>query len=186
MADARISHTATLLADGRVLVVGGRDSVKGVLNSAEIYDPRTNRFSRTGSLAHGRYKHTAALLPDGRVLVAGGSDDRDWNGTTSSAEIYDPRSGRWLPAPNMTEARFKLPEEAVRLSSGKILIAGGAQHAELYDERANRFFALAGEIDLPRHFMSETLLSNGDVLLAGGYPDSDAATAQTWLVRGIK
>jgi hypothetical protein len=71
----RVSHTATLLRDGRVLIVGGRgEKVNAV---AEIFDPKTLRFTPTGSLRTARYKHTAGLLPDGRVLVAGGSDERD-------------------------------------------------------------------------------------------------------------
>lgn len=73
---ARIAHTATLLADGRVLIAGGRGSE--VNASAEIYDPRSGTFHDTGRLIAARYKHTAGLLPDGRVLIAGGSDDRDW------------------------------------------------------------------------------------------------------------
>jgi hypothetical protein len=90
---ARVSHTATLLFDGRVLIVGGRgDKVNAV---AEIFDPKTERFSNAGSLVTARYKHTAGLLPDGRVLVAGGSDERDWNGNLSSAEIYDPKDGKF-------------------------------------------------------------------------------------------
>jgi hypothetical protein len=186
MSDGRISHTATLLNDGRVLIAGGRDFDKGVVSSAEIFDPRTGRFSRTGSLTQPRYKQTAALLGDGRVLVAGGSDDRDWRGSLSSAEIFDPRAGLWSPAPHMVEKRFKLPEEAARLASGDILVAGGAQRAEIYDPRANRFTAVAGGTDRARHFMSETLLATGEVLLAGGYPDSDEATEKTWLVRLVR
>jgi hypothetical protein len=183
MSVGRISHTATPLRDGRVLIAGGRDREIGVVAASEIFDPRTSRFERTGSLAQARYKHTAALLLDGRVLVAGGSDDRDWNGSMKTAEIFDPATGRWTEVPEMAESRFKLPEAAARLSTGEVLIAGGALQAELYDPRSNRFLAVTGELDEARHFMSETLLASGGVLLAGGYPDSDEATRHTWLVR---
>ena len=71
LAQARYFHTATLLPDGRVLVVGGiNGNVR--LPSAEIYDPATGTRSPPGGLAQGRSLHTATLLPDGRVLVAGG------------------------------------------------------------------------------------------------------------------
>ena len=69
-----------------------------------------------------RYKHTAGLLPDGRVLIAGGSDERDWNRTLSSAEIYDPKAGRFTAAPALNDSRFKLPEVAVEVGHNKLLV----------------------------------------------------------------
>jgi len=178
---ARISHTSTLLDDGRVLIVGGRG--ERVNASAEIYDPKTGRFTETGSLATARYKHTTGLLPDGRVLIAGGSDERDWHGTLSSAEIYDPRTGKFTATSSMNDSRFKLPHEAVALPSGKLLIAGGSKRVEIFDPASAKFQVAPGEISDARHFMTETKLRDGSVLLAGGYPDNDQATAQTWIYR---
>jgi hypothetical protein len=180
MHHARVSQTATLLADGRVLVAGGRGSEVNV--SAELYDPKSGTFRETGSMITARYKHTAGLLPDGRVLLAGGSDDRDWHGTLKSAEIYDPQRGTFTAAATLNDARFKLPA-AVRLESGQLLIAGGNRQAELYDERSGKFAVVAGDMGDSRHFMTETLLSDGRVLLAGGYAYSPDATAQTWIYR---
>ena len=178
---ARVSHTATLMRDGRVLIVGGRgEKVNAV---AEIFDPKTERFTETGSLATARYKHTAGLLPGGRVLVAGGSDERDWSVNLTSAEIYDPKTGKFSAAPSLNRARFKLPEEAALLESGELLVAGGSSKVELFDERAGRFAVASGEISGPRHFMSETLLHDGTVLLAGGYANNDRATAQAWIYK---
>ncbi len=179
MHEARLAHTATLLNDGRVLLAGGRGET--VTSSAEIYDPRTKQFVVTGGLNVARYKHTAALLPDGRVLVAGGSDARDWNGTTNSAEIYDPRTGKFTATSPLAEARFKLPDEAAVLSSGLILVAGGGKHAELYDGKTGKFSLAGGEFGNAWHYMSETRLRDGRVLLAGGYANNDQATAQTWM-----
>ena len=70
---ARFHHTATLLPDGRVLVVGG-ESGHDPLASAELYDPATGTWSDTGSLRTARDSHTATLLPNGMVLVAGGRE----------------------------------------------------------------------------------------------------------------
>ena len=71
----RAAHTATRLADGRVLVTGGIRRGEAALASAEIYDPRTSDFSATGEMTSPRVGHTATLLRDGRVLIAGGWDD---------------------------------------------------------------------------------------------------------------
>src|SRR5450432_3941075 len=70
---ARQSHTATLLPNGQVLVAGGVSN-RGVLASAELYDPATGLWTATGSLANARELHTATLLPNGQVLVAGGAN----------------------------------------------------------------------------------------------------------------
>jgi hypothetical protein len=180
MHHARLSHTATLLSDGTVLVAGGRGS--DVNASAEIYDPKSGMFRETGRLTTARYKHTAGLLPDGRVLLAGGSDERDWHGTLASAELYDPQRGTFTAASSLHDARFKLPA-AVRLRSGQLLIAGGNRQAEVYDARTGKFALVSGDMGDARHFMTETLLSDGRVLLAGGYAFTPEATAQTWVYR---
>lgn len=178
---ARISHTATLLLDGRVLIVGGRgDKVNAI---AEIYDPRTRQFSDTGSLTIARYKHTAGRLADGRVLIAGGSDERDWSGNLGSTEIYDPKTGKFSSGSALNEARFKLPEDAVQLSSGRLLIAGGSKAVEAFDPVSCNFLLASGQISNAWHFMTETKLEDGSVLLAGGYANSDRATAEAWIYR---
>jgi hypothetical protein len=181
MHQARIAHTSTLLTDGRVLIAGGRGSE--VSASAEIYDPKTGAFAETKRMLTARYKHTAGLLPDGRVLIAGGSDDRDWHGTLSSAEIYDPQRGTFTATAPLHDARFKLPDEAVQLRTGLLLVAGGNRHAEMFDGRDGKFAIVPGDMGDARHYMSETLLSDGRVLLAGGYASSPDATAQTWIYR---
>lgn len=178
---ARISHTATVLKDGQVLIAGGRG--EAVNAAAELYDPKTRRFISTGSMLTARYKHTAGLLPDGRVLIAGGSDDRDWHGAMSSAEIYDPRTGKFTATSSLNESRFKLPDEAVQLPSGDLLVAGGSPKVEIYNPLSGKFAIVSGQINEARHFMSETRLKDGSVLLAGGYPNNDEGTTQTWIYR---
>lgn len=177
----REGQTATLLKDGRVLMAGGGGGE--LIARAELYDPKTGTFSETGSLNTARYKHTAGLLPDGRVLIAGGSDERDWNGTMNSAEIYDPHTGKFTPTSPLNESRFKLPDEAVRLSSGKLLIAGGSKEVEVFDPASGKFMVAAGRMNDSWHFLSETKLRDGSVLLAGGYPNGPEATAKTWIYR---
>lgn len=71
--EARWGHSATLLRDGRVLVLGGFDASGAALDSAEIYEPDARTFRPFARLKHARGLHTATLLPDERVLVLGGS-----------------------------------------------------------------------------------------------------------------
>ena len=99
---ARYQHTATLLADGRVLVVGGLDKREGydadrfyTTATAELYDPKSGTWAVTGSLHDARFQHTATLLPNGKVLVAGGNTV--FNVAIASAELYDPATGVWTP-----------------------------------------------------------------------------------------
>jgi hypothetical protein len=99
----------------------------------------------------------------------------------SNAEIYDPRTGRFTTASPLNGRRFKLPGEAVQLPSGQLLIAGGSRKAEIYDFESGKFLVAPGHMNDARHFMSETLLQDGRVLLAGGYPDNDQGTTQTWI-----
>ena len=170
-----------MLRDGRVLIVGGRgDKVNA---AAEIFDPKTSRFTETGTLHTARYKHTAGLLPDGRVLIAGGSDERDWTGNLNSAEVYDPRAGRFSIVSPLNNSRFKLPEEAVPLESGELLVAGGSKNVEIFEPASGKFLLADGQISDAWHFMTETKLKDGSVLLAGGYANDDRATAQAWVYR---
>lgn len=159
----RISHTATLLNDGRVLVAGGQ-----ILASAELYDPVNDSWAATGSLTTGRYNHTATLLPNGKVLVTGG-----YNAATAfaSAELYDPSTGTWSSVPDMSVAR--LYHTATLLRNGKVLVAGGTDvasvtaSAEIYDPATNNWSA-AGSLINARNMHTATLLENGRVLVAGG------------------
>ena len=181
MHHARVTHTATLLNDGRVLVAGGYAG--SVSSSAELYDPKTGSFTETGSLGIARCKQTAGLLPDGKVLVAGGSNERGWGGNLNSAEIYDLHSGKFTPTAALNDSRFKLPDEAVRLASGRLVIAGGSQEVEVFDPATAKFLVVQGQLNQPWHYMSETKLRDGSVLLAGGYANSDQGTDQAWLYR---
>jgi len=84
MTRSRCYHTATPLGDGSVLIAGSEPLVLGDVtgNGAELYDPATGTFSRTGDMTTARANHTATLLLDGTVLISGGG--------AASAELYKP------------------------------------------------------------------------------------------------
>ena len=127
----------TLLASGKVLVVGGWDQLGiGIVATAEMYDAATNSWSAVGSLVTGRYDHTATLLSSGRLLISAGF------GSTylASAELYDPASNGWSATGSVAIARYL--HTATRLSTGDVLVTGGLgvssgaapiADAELYD-----------------------------------------------------
>ena len=122
----RYLHSATLLGNGKVLVAGGRNAAQVETNSAELYDPATNTWSQTGSLAIARSEHIATLMPNGQVLVVGGVNG---NSTLSSAELYDPVAGTWSSAANLQYGRAVfsatlLPHSTLP-TSDQVLVVGG-------------------------------------------------------------
>lgn len=184
MLAARESHTATLLNDGRVLITGGhkgRRSAVTIYQSAEIFDPAKGTFSEAGNLTVKRHKHSAVLLNDGRVLIVGGSDERDSSGAYSTAEIYDPKTKIFAKTGDMNLSRYKLNGTSILLNSGKILIAGGADRAEIFDPANETFDIAAGKFETMRLFATATLLQNGRVLIAGGYDNNNDVSSQAWI-----
>lgn len=132
----REEHTTTRLSDGRLLVVGGVDPPMGrfpgrwrIHDSAEIYDPRKNRFEPTGKMSTQRYAHSATRLADGRVLIAGGSQQ------TSSAEIYDPATGTFGRTGDLRF--FHLGHAALRLPGGYVQLVGNGSCGPYDDKRAS-------------------------------------------------
>jgi hypothetical protein len=171
MTKARWGHTAILLSDGRVLVAGGYRPGSDSLSSAELFDPRNGRWTATGNMTKGRGGHTATLLTDGTVLVVGGgAEDASLEGgpRSASAEVYDPRTGRWTAIAGMIEARKGFT--ATMLSDGTVLVAGGDggfTAAELYHPRSRRWTATGSMAD-GRYGHTATLLPDGTVLVSGG------------------
>jgi hypothetical protein len=133
MNSGRHAHSATLMSDGRVLIVGGADGFLGMVptrfrDSADVYDPKTGTFSATGSMATTRENSSATLLPDGRVLIAGGDvflerQDGLYVDANAQAELYDPAAGTFSPGGSMTTARSG--QTATLLADGRVLIVGG-------------------------------------------------------------
>ncbi|HET9786181.1 MAG TPA: kelch repeat-containing protein, partial [Pyrinomonadaceae bacterium] len=101
MTTERRGHTATSLADGRVLIAGGENAA-GQLSDSEIFDPASGTFSSSGSMTAARADHAAVRLADGRVLITGG---RNGSGKLGTSEIFDPATGTFSSGPSMNVAR---------------------------------------------------------------------------------
>jgi len=164
MITARSFHTATRLANGKVLVAGGLDAGGAPLGSSELYDPATGTFSLIGSnMPNKAARHTATLLGNGKVLLIGGGN--------SSSEIYDPATNSWSSAGGISGQRSF--HTATLLGNGKVLFAGGADNsgkalatAFLYDPATG--YSSNINMTVGRELHTATLLPNGMVLIAGG------------------
>ncbi len=166
MGTPRLGHTATALADGKVLIAGGTDAGGIILASAVVYDPAAGTFTATSPMTTARTNHTATLLLDGRVLITGGS------GGGVSAELFDPATATFSPTGSMSDARF-WGHTANLLGDGTVLIAGGTNSAttfasaEIYDP-ATGIFTPTGSLGTPRQGHTATGLPDGTILIAGG------------------
>jgi hypothetical protein len=181
MKAARAAHTATLLADGTVLVTGGFDQSR-VLPSAEVYNPDSKTWSVVADMAMPRVNHTATRLPDGTVLVAGGITEKVVPAPiTASAELYDPATRSWRSATPMTTGRAF--HSAALLGDGTVLIASGGSGddqwtAERYDPTTDKWTS-TGNLKVPHTGGAAVSLPDGSALVAGGFdvgPERDDPT----------
>ena len=177
LSNARSSHTATLLDNGKVLAAGGDHSNP---STAELYDPQSGTWTATGSLTNRRSVHTATLLPSGKVLVAGGGVNSS-GGALASAELYDPATGTWTATGSLvTGRRF---HTATLLSDGTVLVAAGRiglggssslASAELYVKSTPTLLNISTRM----HVLT------GDRALIGGFIIT-GTEQKTVIVRGI-
>jgi hypothetical protein len=180
---ARVGHTATLLSDGRVMVVGGIGDDRAALVSVEIYDLKANSWTPGPSLATGRANHTATLLSDGRVLVTGGTDS-DGN-AVPHAEIWSRDSAAWSDAGELLAPRSK--HVATLLKNGSVLLSGGYAHAEraartleLWHPDSNAW-TVASEVPTDLRDHHAALMRDGSVLLFGSDLYQRNAVVLVWL-----
>ena len=161
MGTARRDYTATLLEDGKVLVVGWSQS-------AEIYDPANGAFTVIGGTpVNHRQGSTATRLTDGRVLIVGGT------GSQQAAAVYDPATGFFAPTGSLNAVHSF--HSATLLLDGRVLVAGGQENedpqtptvAEVYDPVTGTF-SLTGSLNEHRSGHAAVLLPNGKVLIVGG------------------
>ena len=186
MGVGRAAHSATLLANGKVLVAGGYGQLGNRSSSStEIYDPRTDSWSVASRMLHGRSGHAAVRLADGRVLVVGGAEfapvgigPHGLAAATLAPEIYDPATDTWSQAA-MSKWDRPVAPTATLLNDGRVLVVGGqymwnsadedTDRSEVYDPASNRWTDVAIDPRFPaRQYQTATLMPDGKVLVAGG------------------
>ena len=186
MHQGRFNHTATALADNRVLATGGTSDGYISLRSAEIFDPAKGRWDQAPDMLDPRMRHTSDLLPSGDVLVAGGfygnghghpSGYFSYNGpgnvSLDRCEIYDRSTGRFRSVSPMITGRFW--HRAAPLPDGRILVIGGVNvthrgltSCEIYDPLMDEWTS-AGSLTEPRARFAATVLQNGSIMVTGGH-----------------
>jgi len=170
-------YAATLLADGRILFAASWNSSSND-ETDELFDPKTNTFSPTGTRINATIGSTATLLTNGTVLFVEGIDPA---ATSNNVEIYDPALGTFTVIG--TTHYDHTGGTATRLADGRVLIAGGELQGptvqvptpsgnpalELYVPATGTIVSAASLIT-GRYGHTATLLTDGTVLIAGGYP----------------
>ena len=166
MTAARHSHTATLVAGGKVLALGGTGPA-GAIAQGESYDPKSSVWTQLqGALLAPRSGHTATLMGDGRVVVVGG------NTGFATGEVYNPQTGTSV-ATGPLPANHRAGHTASLLPNGLVLVAGGfdgslpRSEASLLQPRTATWSATGAMFDA-RTEHTATLLPNGRVLMIGG------------------
>jgi N-acetylneuraminic acid mutarotase len=175
MTTGRYFHAATLLANGMVMISGGCDQAfcNSVTGKVELFDPSTGTWQDGGTLAFPRDYHTSTALPDGGVLVTGGFG---YSGELAEAERWDPATTAWSMAGSMADGRAT--HAAVALPGGRVLVMGGVgtygtflSSCEIYDPSIGPqgSWSSAAPMTYRRQFVTAVALSNGKMLVAGGW-----------------
>mgnify|MGYP000089838327 CR=1 FL=1 len=192
MSARRMNHTATLLPDGRVLVIGGEDFQGRMHATIEAFDPATERWQTMTPLPTGLANHSATLLPSGQVLVAGGglSNTKNYPGDDArmTSYSYDPIADTISETGALNHARSH--HRAVWLPSGKVLAVGGGSgsyatnpnfadiltSAELYDPSTGSWMETAPTARA-RAFHTLSALPDGRAIVVAGVNEMETSFA---------
>ena len=171
MSRARYGHTATLLPNGAVLIVGGAGPRGDLVYTvrAEMFDPHSGLWKNVDSITTPRGFHTAVLLNNGNVLVAGGLTlPANLPNRTTTAELFQMAYNKWVSTGSMAVPRSAGAYGGALLSDGRFFIAGGrTDTAEIYNPNTGSWELLTN-MAVSRSFHTVTLLTNGTMLVTGG------------------
>jgi WD40 repeat protein len=183
---ARFYASVAPLPGGRALIAGGNGVGTICLNSAEIYNSSTGKFTATGRMTDAHcFAHTTTVLHNGEVLITGGEDET--GNLVKTADMYNPATAKFdcsglggadpttgYCQNTLTDARFL--DTATLLKNGYVLIAGGndgsiVNTAELFNPVAGTFTATGTMTDSRENHTAALIVTgsnSGDVLIAGG------------------
>ena len=134
-------------------------------------------------MAQGRYKHGALRLANGDVLIVGGSDARDYDGKLRSVERFDVAAGRFVPAGNLADPRFKIADGLLLLPGNKVLVAAGDTTPEIFDVASGTGARLDYDLGGQWNYMTLVRADAHTALLAGGYREGRIEpTDQSWII----
>lgn len=170
----RTQHSATMMGDGRVFIIGGNSAGNVYYRTSEWYDPVANTWSQGDPLALPRSGHLATLLPNGSLLLTGGGSCQTntrgecvWR--QPGAQRYDPGTG-W----RTENANFqRWDHTATVLADGTLLLAGGTAGngavttTNIYIP-ATDTYSLGPSMVFARGNHGAFLLPDGSVMLYGG------------------
>jgi hypothetical protein len=185
----RFGHEAVLMANGKVLIIGG--TTGNVTTDVEVYDPSGNHGSGVSTdlkglnkardvsyVSWGYMAFTATLLPSGKVLVVGGSGYGD---QANSVELYDPSGvGSSTTLTPLNHAN-RYTHKSVLLSSGKVMVIGGtcpwdqsfnSKSVELYDPSGGGASTDLADLPVTRHYDFNAIVLENDRVLIGGLESS--------------
>ena len=170
---ARAYHTANTLSTDKILIAGGQGGMK----TCELYDIASGTYTVTDSMKDARFYHTSVELDNGKIMVMGGFNG--FNDTLNSCEIFDPTTELWTITTSMNYKRYY--HTSTLLDDGRVLVAGGYGYklgdpqlpgtyltsCEIYDP-SSETWTETGSLNEARNQHGATLLSGGNVLVAGG------------------
>lgn len=181
----RWAFDAITLPGGKALFAGGSAGFSNspALDTAEVYDPATDKFTLTkNKLSIGRQSLGLSLLKDGRVLLTGGNPTgNNLNGSgVTAVDIYDPNTDEFQPANSLNEGRALHAQ--VTLKDGRVVVIGGAQtSSEIYDPAKGTWTMLADKLPNTLKDMKAFELADGQIFIAGGQDTIQGTTTDaTW------
>lgn len=118
-----------VLADGRVLVLGGTATSGGLgIKDVTAFDWVTEAWQNLAPMNHGRWYATGTTLGDGRVLSISGYD-RNSSDLVTIPEIYDPATNRWTDLAASATETLPVYPFMYQLPDGRVLAAGASETA---------------------------------------------------------
>lgn len=168
MNEAHADHTAEVLNDGRIIIIGGWNGVNN-LTVIEVLDPVAQQFDYIADMETGRSFHRSIKLNDGRILITGGYDG---NINLNSCEIFDPATDEMIQAADMNFARSS--HTITMLPDGKVLVTGGYNpdngfqqtSCEIYDPELDTW-TNAAPLNSGRDNHAAAIYGN-DLIVSGG------------------